>query len=180
MLCRRAIIQMSRVVGGCCPYSLTLRYITAVNVFYRKGHVLFRIVLDTNVLIAALMSQHGASNKLLRLIGTGKFDVVLSVALTLEYESVAKRYSGTKIPYTFDEIDEILDFLRDSANQRGIYFLWRMAVKDPDDGLVLDLAANSDCQYIVTFNIKDFPDIEQFSLKAVTPKQFLEILENEE
>jgi putative PIN family toxin of toxin-antitoxin system len=140
---------------------------------------LYRIVLDTNVVIAALMSKRGASNKLFRLIGTGKFDLVLSVALTLEYESVAKRHAGGRILYTFDEIDEILDFLRDSANQRGIYFLWRMAIKDPDDGLVLDLAANADCQYIVTFNIRDFPDIEQFSLKAVTPKQFLEILENE-
>jgi predicted nucleic acid-binding protein len=126
------------------------------------------------------MSKRGASNALFRLIGTGKFEIVLSVALTLEYESVTKRYSGTKIPYTFEEIDEVIDYLRDNANQRGIYFLWRIAIKDPDDGMVLDLAANADCHYIITYNIRDFSDIERFSLKAITPKQFLEILENEQ
>ena len=37
------------------------------------------IVLDTNVLVAALRSNRGASYKLLELIGTGRFDISVSV-----------------------------------------------------------------------------------------------------
>ena len=50
-----------------------------------------RIVLDTNVLIAALRSNRGASFKLFSLAGTGKYELTISVPLILEYEDVAKR-----------------------------------------------------------------------------------------
>jgi predicted nucleic acid-binding protein len=49
-----------------------------------------RVVLDTNIFIAALRSRREASFKLLSLIGTGKFDLYISVPLILEYEDVAK------------------------------------------------------------------------------------------
>lgn len=49
------------------------------------------IVIDTNVVIAALRSKKGASNKLLALVGTSKFEIHDSVALILEYEDVIQR-----------------------------------------------------------------------------------------
>lgn len=48
-------------------------------------------MLDTNVLISALRSKQGASYKLLSLVGTGKFDISISVPLVLEYKVVLKR-----------------------------------------------------------------------------------------
>ena len=50
------------------------------------------IVVDTNVLIAALRSNRGSSNELQA--GDGKFKICLSVALMLEYEDVCKRLAG--------------------------------------------------------------------------------------
>ena len=47
------------------------------------------LVLDTNVLTSALRSRKGASFRLLSLVGTGRFDIALSVPLVLEYEGVA-------------------------------------------------------------------------------------------
>ena len=44
------------------------------------------IIIDTNVLVAALRSRNGASFKLLSLIGTGAFETVVSVPLVIEYE----------------------------------------------------------------------------------------------
>ena len=46
------------------------------------------VVLDTNVLVAAIRSRRGASFRLLEQVGLGRFDIVLSVALGLEYEEV--------------------------------------------------------------------------------------------
>ena len=51
---------------------------------------MYELVFDTNVLVAALRSRHGASNELLRLVGRGKFRLNISVALALEYEDVPK------------------------------------------------------------------------------------------
>ena len=51
----------------------------------------YKIVIDTNVIISALFSNKGASYKLLKLTGSDKFKLVLSVPLVLEYEEVAVR-----------------------------------------------------------------------------------------
>jgi predicted nucleic acid-binding protein len=45
----------------------------------------------------------------------------------------------------------------------------------PKDDFVLELAVESDCDYIVTFNTKDFAEAARFGIKAVTPKEFLQI-----
>src|SRR5947209_5957695 len=50
-----------------------------------------KIVMDTNVLVAGLRSRRGASFRLLQLLGTGRFEIAISVALVLEYEDVLMR-----------------------------------------------------------------------------------------
>ena len=50
-----------------------------------------RVVLDTDVLIAALRSPSGGSAEVLRQVQAGHLRLVASVALVLEYEAVATR-----------------------------------------------------------------------------------------
>ncbi|MDX2206466.1 MAG: PIN domain-containing protein [Gemmatimonadales bacterium] len=69
-----------------------------------------RVVLDTNVLVAALRSQQGASHAVLRRVGLGQFEFCLSVALMLEYEGVLKRPSSG-IALSSAAMDDILDYL---------------------------------------------------------------------
>ena len=38
---------------------------------------------------------------------------------------------------------------------------------------VLELAVESECDYIVSHNVKDFKDINKFNLKAITPQELL-------
>ena len=135
----------------------------------------FQIVIDTNVLLSALHSQFGASFRLLSLIDDLRFQTNLSVALVLEYEDVLKR--PTLNPNLSDhEIDDILDFLCQNSNLREIFYLWRPTLRDPKDDFVLELAVESNCDYIVTFNVKDFTDAEKFGIKAIKPKEFLQII----
>ena len=49
------------------------------------------VVLDTNVLEAAFRSRRGASFAVLSLVGTGCFEIAVSVPLVLEYEEVLLR-----------------------------------------------------------------------------------------
>jgi putative PIN family toxin of toxin-antitoxin system len=136
---------------------------------------MFQVVIDTNVLLAALRSQRGTSYRLLSLVGDSRWQFNLSVPLLLEYEDVLKR-ARTGLNLTDAEIDDILDYLCSSANLREIFYLWRPALRDPKDDFVLELAVESECDFIITFNVKDFVGIEKFGLTAVTPREFLRLL----
>ncbi len=134
------------------------------------------IVLDTNVILSALRSQKGASFKLLSLVGTKKFEIHDSVALVLEYEDVLQRYRA-EVGLSQDDVSIFIDSLCSMAQHHKIYFSWRPSLPDANDELILELAVSAKCEYIVTHNIKDFKGAEKFGIKAVTPKEFLQIID---
>jgi len=132
-----------------------------------------RVVLDTNVLVSTLRSRKGASFKVVSQIGKSRFQLNVSVPLVLEYESAAKRVSKL-VGLTYSDIDDIVDYICKVSEHRDIYFLWRPFIKDPKDDMVLEVAVESESEFIVTHNVRDFAGIEQFGLQAITPKQLLE------
>ena len=132
-----------------------------------------RIVIDTNILISAMLSSQGASFKLISLIGKQHFNYVMSVPLMVEYEDVLKR-KNYEIELSEDAINNILDRICYHADLREIFYLWRPYLNDPKDDLVLELAVESNCDSIITYNLKDFKNVDKFGLKALTPKIFLQ------
>lgn len=132
-----------------------------------------KIVIDTNIIISALLSNRGAAFKLISLIGKQYFNYALSVPLILEYEDVLKR-ENSKIMVSQGGIESILDRLCYHADLREIFYLWRPYLNDPKDDLVLELAVESNSNFIITYNLKDFKNIEKFGLEAITPKIFLQ------
>jgi len=135
-----------------------------------------RIVLDTNVLVSALRSRRGRSNQLVALVGSERFELVLSVPLVLEYEDAALRQIDAMV-YSPDEVREIIDFLCWAGEATPIYYLWRPFLSDPKDDLVLEAAVAGRCDTIVTFNQRDFKGVDKFGLQVRTPRAFLEELE---
>ena len=134
--------------------------------------MMLRVVLDTNVLISALRSQKGASFKVVNQIGKRLFQLSVSVPLVLEYESAAKRINKL-LGLRYSDIDDILDYICKVAEHRDIYYLWRPFLKDPKDDMVLEVAVESESEFIVTHNIRGFAEVEQFGLEAITPRQLL-------
>lgn len=130
------------------------------------------VVLDTNVIIAALKSSKGSAYKLLILLADDLYAPNISVPLFVEYESVAKR-EGMLEGLGEEDIEAILDYVLSKSSIRKIFYLWRPFLKDPKDDLILEVAAESQSKYIITFNKKDFKDIEKFGITALTPKEFL-------
>ena len=132
-----------------------------------------QVVLDTNILVAGLRSRRGASFRLLSLVGAdSSFEINLSVPLVLEYEDVLKR-PGAVSRLTGDDIDGVLDYICSVAHHREIYFLWRPVLRDPKDDMVLEVAVEACCEFIVTPNLRDFRGVERFGIRAVTPSEFL-------
>ena len=132
----------------------------------------YHIVLDTNVFISALRSKHGPSFQLLSLVGTGLFDIHLSVPLVLEYEAVAKRSRWREKP-SWKHVSNIIDYLCDVGHQQRIHYLWRPRARDPKDDMVLEVAVAGHCDGIVTYNKTDFAEAKYFGLQLYSPKEFL-------
>ena len=134
-----------------------------------------KIVIDTNVFITSLKSKRGASFKLLFEVSREKYEQNISPTLIFEYESLAKRKS-INLVLNDSQIDSILDMICEWSTKCEIFFLWRPFLKDPKDDFILELAIESQSEFIVTYNINDFKGVEKFGIKVVTPKEFLELI----
>src|ERR1035437_3319991 len=98
-----------------------------------------KIIIDTNVLVAALKSRQGASFRLLSLLGKGRFEVSLSVPLFAQYEDVTARLHNVPPSAT----QNILDYLLKVSELHEIFFLWRPILDDSGDDMVLEIAVQS-------------------------------------
>ena len=136
-----------------------------------------RIVLDTNVLVAAGRSRNGASYRLVERIGPhAGFQLAVSVPLVLEYEMALKR--STELAAV--DVEAIVDYICSVADRQEIYFLWRPFLKDPADEMVLEVAVGAGVDCIVSFNAGDFQGVEEkFGIPVLTPGAFLRVLEAE-
>jgi len=132
------------------------------------------IVLDTNVLLTALKSSRGASFRLLAGLEDGQYRLNVSTPLVAEYEAVLKR---GHLSLSEAQIDDIIDFICAQATHHQIFYLWRPALKDPDDDFILELAVKAGAS-IVTWNTADFKRASQFAVNVLTPREFLAQLEN--
>lgn len=147
------------------------RFLPLDGIAYNTGVTASRVVIDTNVMVAALRSRRGASFQLVSLIGAGKFEISVSVPLVLEYEDALLRHASQ--PITKRDVGDLLDYVCSVADHQTIFYLWRPQLRDPKDDLVLEVAVAAGCDGIVTFNRRDFAGVEQFGLHAMTPGEFL-------
>ena len=109
------------------------------------------------------------------LLGTGSFEISVSVPLVLEYESVAKRICES-VGLSLQDVDDIIDYICQIATHRKIFYLWRPFLRDPMDDMVLEVAVESGAEYLVTHNTRHFRGTESFGVKVVTPQEFLKEL----
>ena len=129
------------------------------------------MVLDTNVLVAAMRSRRGASFRVLSEIGRDRFEFVLSVPLVLEYEQAL--LSARPPGVTPMDVQALLDYLCSEAQLQEVFYLWRPHLTDPKDDLVLEAAVAGACKAIVTHNWRHFEGARKFGLKILSPARFL-------
>lgn len=126
------------------------------------------IILDTSVIVSALRSTVGASYQLIDWIDTGRFISYISNSMIYEYVEVSHRLVGT-IRLNLNEIDDILNYVIGSSRRARLYYVWRPVVKDLNDDFVAEAAICSNCEYLVTHNVRDFQGLESYGVKVITP-----------
>lgn len=136
--------------------------------------VALSFVLDTDVVVAALRSDRGASRQLLLAALDRQFELLLSVPLILEYEAVLTRPQHLAASgLSSADIKHVLDDLAAVAKQVRLAFRWRPRLSDPDDDMVLETAINGSA--IVTFNQGDFAGgMKGFDSAVILPAMALQ------
>jgi putative PIN family toxin of toxin-antitoxin system len=130
-----------------------------------------RIVLDTSVIVAAWRSRLGASFEIVEGIGSGLFEIAVSVPLVAEYESALLRHLvGSPRPR---HVEALVDYLCAAAIQQKVFFLWRPLLSDPNDDMVVEVAIASQASIIVTHNVRDFAAAKHLGLRILAPGAFL-------
>ena len=134
------------------------------------------IVIDTSVIISALIGKKGPCREVLRKSLLGDYIPLISNALFLEYEDVSKRKRVIDVcPLTDREIAELLNAFYSVCDWVPIYYLWRPNIADEADNFLIELALAGNATHIVTNNIRDLKSAElRFpELKIITPAKLL-------
>jgi putative PIN family toxin of toxin-antitoxin system len=128
------------------------------------------VALDTDVLVAAVRSRLGASRAWLNAILRGEATLLLSVPLALQYEAVLTRPEHlAAASASVAQVRSLIDALCSVCRPVDIAFLWRPALRDPDDEMVLEVAANGRADYLLTFNERDFAGAVRFGVRVARP-----------
>ena len=132
----------------------------------------YRVVLDTNVIVAAMRSRVGASHRLLLTMGHPRWQSVVTPALMYQYEEVARR-PGNAPGLSAQDVSDILDLIYQRSHRQFVYFRWRPVSPDPGDDLVLDAAIAGRCDVVVSFNERHLRPAGEFGIEVLKPAEFL-------
>jgi putative PIN family toxin of toxin-antitoxin system len=135
--------------------------------------VIVKVVLDTDVVVAAMRSPRGASAAILRAARLGRATLLASVPLALEYEAVASRAEHRLAAGLTDREAKIfINAVVAMAEPVITHFLWRPQLRDPADEMVLEAAVNGGADALVTFNARDFGTVPLlFGIKVLLPRE---------
>ena len=129
-----------------------------------------RIVLDTNVLVSALLSPFGPPGEILRLITTGLIRVCHDARILCEYRQVLLRPA---FPFGRFQAESLLDQLEaDGVPVAALPLAQRLP--DPDDEAFLEVGLAGEARYLVTGNLKHYPTRTRQGVQVASPRDFLE------
>lgn len=97
----------------------------------------------------------------------------ISVPLALEYEAVLMR-QRRELNLSYLDVTDLVDAVCSLSQHHNIHFLWRPSLPDEKDEMILELAVAARCEYIITYNQRDFRGADQFGLKILKPRTFLQ------
>lgn len=128
-----------------------------------------KIVLDTNVLVAGLLSPFGPCGDIVRMVSAGNLTLCVDARVLSEYhEALGRR----KFNFEQDRLDAILDYIEHHSLVVASVPL-SMSLPDPYDEPFLEIAISGGANYLVTGNGAHFPSQLCQGMKVVSPADFL-------
>jgi putative PIN family toxin of toxin-antitoxin system len=125
-----------------------------------------KIILDTNVIVSALLSPSGTPARILYLVLDGIITIVYDNKILVEYLDVLNR---EKLKINKELINPVIDFI----NKEGEFMTalpQTVKFDDEDDKIFYELYKSGGVDFLVTGNIRHFPHEKGI----ISPQKFLE------
>ena len=130
---------------------------------------MIRVVLDTNIIVSALLQPLGAPAQVFALVLSDSIQLCVSASVYAEYEEVLRR---PRLRRSENVIAGALDTIR----KKGFWVRPSERVNvcsDPDDNMFLECAQTARADYLATGNLKHFP-ASWAGTRVVTARWLLE------
>jgi putative PIN family toxin of toxin-antitoxin system len=128
-----------------------------------------KIVLDTNVFVAALLTPHGDSARLLDLVLRGELLACFDDRVMGEYIEVLAR---SEFGFPPQNVESLLAHIATSGHKVTATAL-PSKLPDPDDLMFLEVALASQAEALITGNIRHFPATHRYGVHVIPPAEFL-------
>lgn len=129
-----------------------------------------KVVVDTNVLVAGLLSPFGPPGEVVRMIASGSLSVCFDARIMTEYAQVLSR---PKFPFSQDHIDALLGQVKASGVVVAADPL-PAHLPDHGDEPFLEVAVSGQAQCLITGNLKHYPASLRQGMRVLSPADFLD------
>jgi len=129
---------------------------------------MIRVVLDTNIIVSALLQPLGPPAQVFWLVAGGSVQLCISGNVYAEYEEVIRRPR-------FRRDEETIAATLNVIREKGFWVRPKEVIRecsDPDDDVFLECAKAAEADYLVTGNLKHFPT-SWVGTRILTARDFL-------
>jgi putative PIN family toxin of toxin-antitoxin system len=134
------------------------------------------IVIDTNVLVAGLLSPFGACGEIVRMVSAGELTLSFDARILSEYNEVLRR---PRFGFEEERVATLLDYIVYRGRAVASSPLSH-SLPDPDDEPFLEVTLASQSVCLVTGNQKHFPAERCQGAKVFSPNEFLIFFKNQQ
>ena len=127
-----------------------------------------KVVIDTNVIVPALLNANRTQAKILALLLTGKIKILYDNRIIFEYIDVLSRKN---FGFDMETINDIINHIRTEGEFVNSEYM-NIEFIDEADKIFYEVHKSGEAQYLLTGDIKHFPKEDSI----ISPESFLEIL----
>lgn len=132
------------------------------------------IVLDTNVLVAGLLTPFGTCGEIIRMVSSGELALLFDARIMSEYSEVLRR---PKFQFDEEKVTALLDYLAFRGSAIAPTPLLE-TLPDIDDEPCLEVAVAGQAVCVVTGNLTHFPSSLRQGVEVLSPSEFLTYYKN--
>jgi len=130
-----------------------------------------RVVVDTNVLVSGLLTPHGPSGSIVRMISAGELSLCYDARVLAEYRDVLMR---PRFSFRRGEVEDLCDSIEAHGELVAAGPL-PSGLPDPDDEQFLEVALAAGVEFLVTGNLRHFPPSATGTVQVIPPAEFLRV-----
>ncbi len=134
-----------------------------------------QIVMDTNILVSALITPFGNAARILDMVLLGELQLLYDDRILLEYSEVLLR---PKFSFEERDVDDLLSFI-DTEGLKVTSVPVNYPVIDKDDIPFIEVAVSGTAEALITGNKRHFKGAHTKKIRIMNPDEFLKFWQKE-